>query len=174
LLSKKERESRARYWMQVRLCLLEFHSVTETEADKTLMKFMRDFPFDSEEPEVEILYHTTPFSLACEITGKNLSLKERSLRYKQILDSTESNAAMTETFSRTVKSSLLDVFKESLGFKLVAKRQRTESSSKSKSKGGAVLEPVPSYTSKKGGTRSKPVGAAAKAKPKTRTPKKAR
>lgn len=172
MLGKKERESRARYWMQVRLCLLEFHSVTETEADKALKKFLRDFPLDSEEPEVEILYHTTPFSLACEITGKNLSLKERSLRYKQILDSTESNAAMTETFSRTLKGSLLDVFKQRLGFQRAAKPRKIESSSKSKSRGRAVLEPVPGYTSEQRGIKRKPAAATNKAKPKGRTPKK--
>ncbi len=156
--------------MQVRLCLLEFHGLPEQKADKTIAKFVRDFPLNSEEPEVEFLYHSSPFSLACEITGENLSLKERSTRYKAILESTQSNVLIKGIPSREVPNSLVEAFQTafSVGGSNIGKRELKTQPPASQKMGNVIRERVSGYVGRKASPSESLKTTAAKSKPKTK------
>ncbi len=139
--------------MQVRLCLVEFHGLSELRADRAIVKFERDFPLSSEAPEVELLYHSSPFSIACEITGKNLTLKDRARRYKQILDSANTNVLTKGVLSSEVPGSLAEVFQRAFSSEVkdreADKGQLKTQAAVARRGGRVVREKVADYPARK-------------------------
>jgi len=72
--------------VHVHACLVQLHKLPEKEATAIVADYKKRFPLRSQITHIELIYHWTPFSLACEITGDNLSFADFSDQYNDILD----------------------------------------------------------------------------------------
>lgn len=90
-----------RFWLAVRDCLIEFHNFQSEKAADTVMGLCSrvselDIPASSTDHSrhnndqavglKDMIYHAEPWSIACNVTGKELPLDEcRWQQYQQIL-----------------------------------------------------------------------------------------
>lgn len=85
MIGVKELRLRKEYWMHVQACLVQFHNLSMKKARDYVKRYQKQFPIDSEEPAVELIYHFEPFRLACKITDNRLSVKDFADQYRAIL-----------------------------------------------------------------------------------------
>jgi hypothetical protein len=86
LLDAEELKLRREYWMHVHACLVQLHKLPEKEATAIVADYIKRFPLRSQVTHIALIYHWAPFDLACEATGRNLSVAEFSDQYADILN----------------------------------------------------------------------------------------
>jgi len=72
--------------MHVHACLVQLHKLLEKEATAIVADYIERFPLRSQVTHIALIYHWAPFDLACEATGRNLSVAEFSDQYADILN----------------------------------------------------------------------------------------
>lgn len=80
-----ENSLKKKYWVQVKKCLIQFHSLSTKEARNHIKEYQKQFPIHSNDPSIDLIYHFEPFRLACKITGNRLSVKDFVEEYSNIL-----------------------------------------------------------------------------------------
>lgn len=74
------------FWNVVKECLIAFHKFGEDAAEEKTKELRQRL----EKPPVgmssDILYHSEPYNIACNIAGKERDISEDREKYKKILD----------------------------------------------------------------------------------------
>jgi hypothetical protein len=77
------------FWHRVTLCLADLHKLKFDDAESEASQFRRNFPSAATFENLDMIYHASPFEIACDIAGNRLSFSEFKSQYELILKQTE-------------------------------------------------------------------------------------
>ena len=76
------------YWQAVELCLIRFHHLDPRIAAKTVAGYRADLYSSMSDPR--LLYHESPFYMACDIADHDLELAQFRSQYEAIIGEAKS------------------------------------------------------------------------------------
>ena len=78
-------EEKKEYWYVVRECLIAFHGVSKSDANRMALSYWKEIESAEPEIKIDVFYHNEPFEVACDISGHHLDLDEATFGiYTQI------------------------------------------------------------------------------------------
>ncbi len=77
------------FWQRVILSLTDFHQFKLEKAQTKVSKFRKNFPAAETFDDLDMIYHASPFEIACDIAGQRLALTEFKAHYENILELTD-------------------------------------------------------------------------------------
>ncbi len=80
-----ERVAADSFWEIVRICLMRFHGLSESQAQHKSTEFRRQIESPPSGLSSEIFYHAEPFDVACDIAGKPLDFPHHREEYLGVL-----------------------------------------------------------------------------------------
>jgi hypothetical protein len=122
VISSAELTARKGYWLTVQACLEQFHELSKQRASAIVIGYQKGFPIASSKPEIVLIYHVEPFSLACKVTGESLDITDFVDEYQVILEASRASAASWMSSKR-----------------LTAKTDRQQASTTTRSAAGAIV-----------------------------------
>jgi hypothetical protein len=78
-------DSKDQFWAVVRRCLELFHRQSRSAAQAQVRRFRKRLD-ELSAAQVELLYHSEPFDVACRLTDQPLDVKQHLQRYIEIRD----------------------------------------------------------------------------------------
>ncbi len=85
------------FWVVVQDCLVQFHKFSKSEAAEKVTDLQRrlgnihlpsqgDYTGETQESFDELIYHSEPWNLACNLAGQELPLDPNRTAYQRILE----------------------------------------------------------------------------------------
>lgn len=78
-------ESKDIFWNVVKECLMAFHEFPECKAEEKTLELRQRLEEHPVGMSIDIVYHSEPYNIACNIAGQEKDILEDHEKYQKIL-----------------------------------------------------------------------------------------